>query len=121
PGQPHHLAVAARDLDAADRRRLHVVEFLTPLLRRLPATRRTSAGSPEGTRGTAPATAATWTRRTTAGSGPGSARACPAAAAGPRTARAGTAAAAAATATATGPGTGPGARTAAASAAGTAT
>src|SRR6266496_3969633 len=35
PGQPDHLAVAARDLHAADRRRLHVVEFLTPLLLRL--------------------------------------------------------------------------------------
>jgi hypothetical protein len=32
PAQPDHLAVAARDLDAADRRRLHVVELLAPLL-----------------------------------------------------------------------------------------
>ncbi len=32
PAQPDHLAVAARDLHAADRRRLHVVELLAPLL-----------------------------------------------------------------------------------------
>ena len=42
-GQPDDLAVAARDLHAADRRRLHVVELLAALLLRLAAARRPSA------------------------------------------------------------------------------
>src|SRR4029077_16619628 len=71
PGKPDHLAVAARNLHAADRRRLHVVKLLAPLLFRLTAARRTPAGPAEGTLGTAAATAAARTRRTTAGSGAG--------------------------------------------------
>src|SRR5262249_59445564 len=47
PGQPYRLAVAARDLHAADRRGLHVVELLAPLLTRLAAARRPPAGAPE--------------------------------------------------------------------------
>src|SRR6202167_758728 len=84
--QPDHLAVAARDLDAADRRRLHVVEFLTPLLLRLPAPRGPPAGPTEGTLGAATATAATRTRRTTARActGAGAGRACARTAAGTR-------------------------------------
>ncbi len=42
-GQPHHLAVATRNLHAADRRRLHVVELLAPLLLGLAATYRPTA------------------------------------------------------------------------------
>src|SRR5271165_279301 len=45
--QPDDLAVAARNLHAADRRRLHVVELLPPLLLRLPATARLAAGTAE--------------------------------------------------------------------------
>ena len=113
-GQPDHLAVAARNLDAADRRRLHVVEFLTPLLLRLPPPGRTSAGTPEGALGAAAATAAARTRRTTAGAGAGSARTRPAS--GPRGTAPGSAATAAGTAGTAGPGASPGTRTAAAAA-----
>src|SRR5580658_2167981 len=74
PAQPDHLAVAGPDLDAADRRRLHVVELLAPLLLRLPAPGRAPAGTPERTLGTAaPATAAR-TGRTAAGPGSGARR-----------------------------------------------
>ena len=58
PGQPDDLAVAARDRDAANRRRLHVVELLAPLLLRLPAARRPSARAAERALGAAPAAAA---------------------------------------------------------------
>src|SRR5262249_48140559 len=57
-GQPDRLAVAARDLHAADRRGLHVVELLTPLLARLAAARRPPAGAPERALGATAATAA---------------------------------------------------------------
>ena len=43
--QPHDLAVAARDLHAADRRRGHVVELLTPLLLALAAARGPAAAA----------------------------------------------------------------------------
>ena len=54
----------ARDLDAADRRRRHVVELLATLLLRLPAAPGRAARTPEGTRrsttpGTTTATGAT--------------------------------------------------------------
>src|SRR6185369_11662213 len=58
PGQPDDLAVAARDRHAADRRRLHVVEFLTALLLGLAAARRPPAGPAERALGAAAATAA---------------------------------------------------------------
>ena len=112
PAQPDYLAVAARNLHAADRRRLHVVKLLTPLLLRLAAARRTPAGPAEGTLGTAAATAAARTRRATAGSGARSAAATGTTATGTRTAAAtGTAATAA---TAAGPGARSGTRAAAA-------
>src|SRR6185437_13800701 len=96
--QPDYLTVAARNLHAADRRRLHVVELWTPLLLRLAAARRTPSGPAEGTLGTAAATTAARTRRATAGSGAGSAAGTgTTAAAGTRT----TAAAAAGTAATT--------------------
>ena len=48
--------LATRDLHAADRRGLHVVELLPPLLLRLPAPRRRApAGTPEGALGAAAA------------------------------------------------------------------
>src|SRR5208282_2071698 len=62
PAEADHLAVAARNRHAADRRGLHVVELLPPLPLRLAGTARLAAGTPEGTRGTArpaPATAGT--------------------------------------------------------------
>src|SRR5215831_19373357 len=63
PGQPDDLAVAARDLHAADRRCLHVVELLAPLLARLAALGRTPARAPEGALGaTAAAALGTATR-----------------------------------------------------------
>src|SRR5690606_22503919 len=57
-GQPDHLAVTAGDLDTAERRRLHVLEFLTPLLLRLAGTARTATGTAERSSGSA-ATATT--------------------------------------------------------------
>ena len=64
PRQPDDLPVAARNLHAADRRRLHVVELLAPLLLRLPAAGRTAARAPEGSLRATPAPAtATGTRR----------------------------------------------------------
>src|SRR5690242_4872916 len=68
PAQPDDLAVAGPDRHAADRRRLHVVELLTPLLLRLATPRRTAARTPERTLGAAAATAAaTWTGRAATG------------------------------------------------------
>ena len=68
--QPQNLAVAARYLHAADRRGLHVVELLTPLLLRLAAASRPATGaSTERTRGAtaAPTATRTWaTARTCA-------------------------------------------------------
>ena len=59
------LAVAARDLHATDRRRLHVVELLAPLLLRLPAAHRaTTRATTERTLGRGAATAATGTTGT---------------------------------------------------------
>src|SRR5271169_4806728 len=112
PAEPDHLAVAGPDLDAADRRRLHVVELLTPLLLGLPAPGRTPAGTTEGTLGTAAAaTAAARTRRPAAGPGARrSARTTGCAA----TARARARAAATAAGTAAGPGACSGTRAAAA-------
>src|SRR6185437_7886284 len=108
--QPDYLPVAARNLHAADRRRLHVVELLAPLLLRLAAARRTPAGPAEGTLSTAAATTAARARRATAGSGAGSTAATgTATAAGTRTAAA---TGRAATAAATGPGARPGTRAA---------
>ena len=63
-GQPQHLAVAARNLHAAQRRRRHVVEFLTPLLLALAAARRTAALATERTRRAGAATATTGTAAT---------------------------------------------------------
>src|SRR3954471_6953830 len=65
--QADGLAVAVRDLHAADRRRLHVVELLTPLLLGLAATRRATAGAtPEGALRRRAASAAAGTTRTAA-------------------------------------------------------
>src|SRR6185437_14021094 len=61
-GQPDDLAVATRNLHAADRRRLHVVEFLTALLLGLAAARGAPAGTSERALGAA-ATAAARPRR----------------------------------------------------------
>jgi hypothetical protein len=99
------------DLHAADRRRLHVVKLLAPLLLRLAAARRTPAGPAEGTLGTAAATTAARTRRAAAGSGAGSAATGTTTAAGTRTAAT---TGPAATAAATGPGARSGTRAAAA-------
>ncbi len=74
PGQPDDLAVPARDLDAADRGRLHVVELLAPLLTRLAAARGTPAGTPERALGAAAAAAATGTAAATTHTGPGERR-----------------------------------------------
>src|SRR5215467_673111 len=105
-GQSDRLAVAARDLHAADRRGLHVVELLAPLLTRLAAARRPPAGAPEralrataataaGTAGPPAATAAdTAGPRRATGAGAARTRATPATT-GPR---AGTRAAGTATA-----------------------
>ncbi len=68
---PNGFAVAARSHHAADRRRLHVVELLTPLLLGLAAAGRTSAGTTEraSRAAAASAVAATaWTTRESAGS-----------------------------------------------------
>ena len=91
--EPDDLALAARNLHAADRRRLHVVELLPALLLRLAATARLAAGTPERASGTAAAwaaatAAATGTRRT-AGAAAGTAAA--GTAAGTRAAEAATA------------------------------
>src|SRR6185312_13797734 len=56
-GQPDHVAVAARDLHAADGRSRHVVELLPPLLLALASADRTTAAT--RTAGTAGATAGT--------------------------------------------------------------
>src|SRR5215470_4621505 len=88
PGQPDDLAVAARDLHAADRRRLHVVELLAPLLARLAALGRTPARAPEGALG-ATAAAATGTATRPAAAATAHAGTRRAAATGPGT-RAGT-------------------------------
>src|SRR5262249_6050497 len=53
------LTVAARNRHAADRRRLHVVELLAPLLPRLPAARGPAAGTTERAGRTGPAATAT--------------------------------------------------------------
>jgi hypothetical protein len=55
--KPDDLTVAAGNLHAADRRRLHVVEFLTPLLLGLATADRTSAAAAESACGAAAATA----------------------------------------------------------------
>ena len=63
--QPQNLAVATRYLHAADRRGLHVVELLTPLLLRLAAASRPATGaSTERTRGATATPTATRTRAT---------------------------------------------------------
>ena len=119
PRQPDDLAIPARDLDAADGRRLHVVEFLAALLPRLPAARGASARPPEGALRAAPAApAAAWP---SAAAHASRTRATAGTATGATAARS-----AAGTATATRPGTSASARTAtlataARSAAGTAT
>ncbi len=86
-GQPDDLPVAARDRDAADGRRLQVVELLAPLLLRLAAAGRAPAGAAECSLGAAAATAA---RTCSAAAGPRAAAAQPAAAAAGRGADAGT-------------------------------
>src|ERR1019366_2119107 len=58
PRQPDDLAGPARDRHAADRRRLHVVELLAPLLLGLPAARGPPAGPPERSLSPTPAAAA---------------------------------------------------------------
>ena len=97
-GQPDGLAVAARDRHAADRRRLHVVEFLAACLARLPGARGPATGAPEGTLGAAAAAAAT--AGTPAGHARARSSAATATAAGTGRTRAGTATAAAARASA---------------------
>src|SRR5215831_12132522 len=65
--QPQHLAVAARDLHAADTRRRHVVELLAALLLALAASGGTATLPAEGAgrTGPTPATAAAGTPATT--------------------------------------------------------
>ncbi len=58
-GQPDRRAVAARQRDAADRRGLHVVEFLTALLLGLATLAGRSALAPEGAGSTTATTTAT--------------------------------------------------------------
>ena len=116
--QAYDLAVAARSDHATDRRRLHVVELLTPLLLALAAARRATAGTTESA---GRATAATTTARTgttaeaAAGGTTGAAAATAAAATGTTAVTAATATAATAAATGTsavaGPSTGSAART----------
>src|SRR5262249_13240528 len=74
PGQPDDLAVPARDLDAADRGRLHVVELLAPLLARLAAARGTPPGRPGRALGDTAVEAAAATPRAGRGAGAGAAR-----------------------------------------------
>ena len=57
--EPDDLALAARNLHAADRRGLHVVELLPALPLRLAGTARLAARAPERASGTAAAWAAT--------------------------------------------------------------
>lgn len=92
--QADRLAAAPRNLHAADRRRLHVVEFLPPLPLGLTAARRATAGPAESAGGAAATTAATATG--TAAESTGTAGAAAAARATGETAR-GTAAATART------------------------
>src|SRR5208283_5464058 len=68
--QPDDLPAAARNLHAADRRGLHVVELLAPLLLRLPAAGRTATGTPEGSLRAAAATAAATGTSRSAHTGP---------------------------------------------------
>ena len=67
PGQPDLLPVTGLDPDATDRRRLHLVELLTPLLLGLATAPGRTTGAAEGTLGAAAATTATTAagRRTT--------------------------------------------------------
>ena len=105
PAQPDNLPVTAGNRDAADRRRLHVVEFLAPLLPRLAGPGRPPAGTSEGARGAAAtATAAARTSRGTAAARTGPGRASARSTGVARAARARAAATAAAR-----PGTGSGA------------
>src|SRR5262249_51381826 len=94
PGQPDHRAVAARDLHATDRRRLHVVEPLAGLLLALAGPCRTARAGPA----TAAAEPAAATAATRATAEPATGTATRATAAAAET----TATAATATATATG-------------------
>ena len=72
PGQANGLAVATWDLDATDRRRLHVVELLTPLLLRLATARGTTTrtASERALRRSAPTAAAGTAGSTTEATGP---------------------------------------------------
>ena len=94
--QPDDLALTARDLHAADRRGLHVVELLTPLLLRLPASRgSTTRTTSEGTLGGGATTTTAGTTRATAAESTatgaaGSAGTCSARTAGATGATAGT-------------------------------